>query len=95
MAAPALSWWHMTQDLGQRDGMKRARAVLATTAEGEISGDEDTLRLITSEFTAVINCISRGDRKIFTTIIVAGHEGSLTSGLMKEIRTGMRGGLLE
>ena len=50
MPAPAIHWWHMPQNLSLREGMQRAHAVLATTGKGEISGDEDTLRLTTSEF---------------------------------------------
>ena len=95
MPVPALNWWHMTQSLSQQEGMRRARAVLATAAKGQISGDEDTLNLITSEFRAVINCIRRGDDRIFTTMIVVGHDGHQTSGLLKEIRQGMQDGVLE
>jgi hypothetical protein len=43
MPAPAIHWWHMPQNLSQREGMSRAQAVLATTAKGKISGDQDTL----------------------------------------------------
>jgi hypothetical protein len=95
MPAPALNWWHMTQSLSQREGMRRARAVLATTAEGEISGDEHTLKLVTSEFRAVINCIPRGDDRIFTTMIVTGHDGQQTRHILGEIRAGIKGGPLE
>src|SRR4051812_44758047 len=95
MAAPALNWWHMTQSLSQSAGMNRARAVLASAAKGEINGDEDTLNLMTSEFRAVINCIRRGDDKIFTTMIVVGHNGQQTSSILKEIRSGMQGGIID
>jgi hypothetical protein len=95
MSAPAIHWWHMPQNLSQREGMLRARAVLATTAKGEISGDEDTLRLATSEFRAIINCVRRGDDDIFTIMIVAGNNDAQTRGIMEEIRSGMSGGILE
>jgi hypothetical protein len=93
MPAPAIHWWHMPQKLSQQEGMQRARAVLATTAKGQISGDEDTLRLVTSEFRAIINCVKRGDHDIFTIMIVAGNNDAQTLAIMEEIRTGMRGGI--
>ena len=63
------------------------------TANGQISGDEDTLRLVTSEFRAIINCVKRGDHDIFTIMIVAGNNDAQTLAIMEEIRTGMRGGI--
>jgi hypothetical protein len=95
MTAPAIHWWHMPQNLSQREGMQRARAVLATTAQGTISGDEDTLRLVTSEFHAIINCVRQGANDIFTIMIVAGNNDAQTRAIMEEIRSGMRGGPLE
>jgi hypothetical protein len=95
MPAPAIHWWHMPQKLSQQQGMLRARAVLASTAKGEISGDEDTLRLVTSECRAIINCIRQGDHDIFTIMIVAGNNDAQTRAIMEEIRSGMSEGSLE
>jgi|tagenome__1003787_1003787.scaffolds.fasta_scaffold15074083_1 hypothetical protein len=95
MPAPAIHWWHMPQNLSLREGMQRAHAVLATTGKGEISGDEDTLRLTTSEFRAIINCVRRGDNEIFTIMIAVSNNDGQARGIMEEIRTGMRGGVLE
>jgi hypothetical protein len=95
MAAPAIHWWHMSQDLSVKEGMNRARAVLSTTGKGQISGDEDTLRLTTSEFIAIINCVRRGDNRIFTIMIAVSNNDAQARGIMEEIRSGMRGGVLE
>ena len=95
MPAPAIHWWHMPQNLSQREGMSRAQAVLATTAKGKISGDQDTLHLATSEFRAIINCVRQGDDNIFTIMIVAGNNDAQTRAIMEEIRSGMQSGLLE
>jgi hypothetical protein len=70
--------------------------VLATTVKGgKISGDKDTLRLVTSELHAIINCVRQGDHDIFTIMIVAGNNDAETRAIMEEIRDGMRDGLLE
>ena len=96
MSAPAIHWWHMPQNLSQQEGMQRASAVLATTVKGgKISGDKDTLRLVTSELHAIINCVRQGDHDIFTIMIVAGNNDAETRAIMEEIRDGMRDGLLE
>ena len=96
MPAPAIHWWHMPQNLSQHEGMQRASAVLATTAkEGKISGDEDTLRLVTSEFHAIINCVRQGDHDIFTIMIVAGNNDAHTRAIMEEIRSGMGSGVFD
>ena len=96
MPAPAIHWWHMPQHLSQDEGMQRARVVLSTTAKGgKISGDEDTLRLVTSEFHAIINCVRQGDRDIFTIMIVAGNNDAETRAIMEEIRDGMGSGVLD
>jgi hypothetical protein len=99
MSAPAIHWWHMRQDLSQQEGLQRARAVLAIMAKGgqgpKISGDEDTLRLVTSGFHAIINCVRQGANDIFTIMIVAGSNDAETRAIMEEIRNGMLGGLLE
>ena len=94
MAAPSIHWWHMSQDLNQHDGMQRARAVLASLAHGQISGDEDTLHLRTTEFHAIVNCIRLGGG-IFTTMIVASNDDGQAKALMVEIRTGMQSGVID
>jgi hypothetical protein len=94
MAAPSIHWWHMPQDLSQSDGMRRTRAVLASMAKGQISGDEDTLHLRTTEFHAIVNCIRRGDG-IFTIMIVASNDDRQAKAIMEEIRTGMQSGLID
>jgi hypothetical protein len=95
MPAPSIHWWHMPQNLSQQEGMQRARAVLSTTATGTISGDEDTLHLVTSQFHAIINCIRQGNHNIFTIMIVAGNNDAQTRAIMEEIRSGMSGAPLE
>jgi hypothetical protein len=84
----------MSQDLNQHDGMQRARAVLASLAHGQISGDEDTLHLRTTEFHAIVNCIRLGGG-IFTTMIVASNDDGQAKALMVEIRTGMQSGVID
>jgi hypothetical protein len=97
MPAPSIYWWHMPQNLSQQEGIQRARAVLATTATGTISDDDngEALHLVTSEFHAIINCVGQGDHDIFTIMIVAGDNDAQTRAIMEEIRTGMRGGPLD
>jgi hypothetical protein len=95
MPAPAMYWWHMRQELGVADGVNRALAVMATTADGVIESEEDKVRLVTSNFRALIKCLPWRDGEILTIIIVAGNNGNETRGIMEELRSGMRGGVLE
>jgi len=97
MPAPSIYWWYMPQNLSQQAGMQRARAVLATTAEGTINDDADgeAVHLVTSEFHAIINCVRQGDNNIFTIMIVAGDNDAQARAMMEEIRTGMSSGVLD
>jgi hypothetical protein len=95
MPAPAMYWWHMRQELSVAGGLNRALAVMATTADGDIESEEDMVRLVTSNFRALIKLLPWRDREILTIIIVAGNDGNETRGIMEELRNGMRGGVLE
>jgi hypothetical protein len=95
MPAPAMYWWHMRQALSVADGVNRALAVMGTTADGDIEREEDKIRLVTSNFRALIKCLPWREGEVLTIIIVAGNNGDETRGIMEELRNGMRGGVLE
>ena len=109
MAAPALFWWHMEQELSVQEGVERARRIMAVVpapahkrppgARHEVTSDEDRARLITDDFMVIVKCLPQGRGKVLTIIIVAGHDGGQTEGVMHTFRDVMRsgniGGLLE
>ena len=104
MSAPALYWWHLEQDLTVAAGVERARRILAFIpapphkrppgARHEVSGDDDRVRLVTSDFRVIVKCLPQGERRVLTIVIVAGNDGAQTEGVMVRVRDVMRSGNL-
>jgi hypothetical protein len=108
MSAPALFWWHMTQNLSVKDGVARARKIMAVVpapphklppgTRHDVSNDESWARLVTSTFQAFVVCRAVGG-DILTIIMVAGQddrEAEHTRDVLRDVmRTGDIASLLE
>jgi len=99
----------MEQDLSVEAGVERALQIMRfifgppgkrpPEAKHDITSDEDKARLITSDLRVIVKCLPRGEDKVLTIIIVAGHDDRQTQGTMETFRNVMKsgniGGLLE
>jgi hypothetical protein len=96
MPAPALFWWHLTQELSEDELFDRARAVMASGFEGgSLDTGERKARIVTDSWRALMKFLPQGGDRFLTIIIVAGHDGDTTRGVMEELRDGMRLGVLD